>query len=73
MGNLKVGDPLYMDDNGDGKPNHAVIITEINKSKKRIYYAAHTDSHKGKNLEEHLTHKSGSKKKVYAIAIKDSF
>ena len=51
---LKVGDPLYMDDNCDGKPNHAVIITEINRTKKIIYYAAHTDSHKWKILKSIL-------------------
>lgn len=51
---------------------HAVIVSKINKKKKLIYYAAHTDSHKKKDLEKYLTQKN-SKKKAYAIAIKDSF
>ena len=70
---LKVGDPMYMDDNGDGKPNHAVIITKVDTKKKKIYYAGHTSNRKTMDLESYLSHKSRSKKKVYAIALKDSF
>ena len=67
--NLKVGDPIYFDDNACGKPYHAAIITKISNSK--IYYTAHSTSNKDKDLEKYLTHKSKSKKTVYAIAIKD--
>ena len=67
--NLKIGDPIYFDDNACGKPYHAAIITKI--SNKKIYYTAHSISNKDKDLEKYLTHKSKSKKTVYAIAIKD--
>ena len=70
---LKIGDLLYMDDDGDGVPNHAVIISSINRKKKKIYYAAHTNPHKKKDLEEYLKHRKHSKKKVLAIHIIDSF
>ena len=70
---LKIGDLLYMDDDGDGVPNHAVIISSINRKKKIIYYAAHTNPHKKKDLEEYLKHRKHSKKKVLAIHIIDSF
>lgn len=35
---IKIGDPLYFDDNGDGKPNHAAIVSGLNKKTKRLYY-----------------------------------
>ena len=70
---IKIGDPLYFDDNGDGKPNHAAIVSGLNKKTKRLYYAGHSNSHSGKNIEEdYLTHKKGSKKKVYVVAMKDN-
>lgn len=66
---LKKGDPIYFDDTACGRPYHAAIITKISNGK--IYYTAHSTSNKDKDLEKYLTHKSKSKKTVYAIAIKD--
>lgn len=67
---LKIGDLLYMDDDGDDVPSHAVIISSIDRKKKKIYFAAHTNPYKKRDLEEYLKH---SKKKVLAIHIIDSF
>ena len=62
-----------MDDDGDGVPNHAVVISSIDRKKKKIYFAAHTNPYKKRDLEEYLKHKKHSKKKVLAIHIIDSF
>ena len=66
---IQIGDPLYMDDDGDGKPNHAVIVTKIDKKNKKIYYSAHTNSYYNKCLDEY---KFKGKNKVYALALKNN-
>ena len=67
---LQIGDPIYFDDNNDGIPNHAAIITKIKN--KKIYYTAHSTSNMNKDLEKYLDHKAKSKKRVYAIALKNT-
>lgn len=78
---IQIGDPLYMDDDGDGKPNHAVIVTKIDKKNKKIYYSTHSFSYYNKCLDQYEFKVDKNKKvkkgktvinKVYAIALKNN-
>ena len=45
---IQVGDLMYFDEDGDGIPNHATIISKINRD--MIYYAAHTEPRRMQKL-----------------------
>lgn len=53
---------------------HAAIVSYVNKPKRKISYAAHSDSHYAADLESNfLTHTKNSKQKVAVICVKDRF
>ncbi len=60
------GDPMYLDDDGNGIPNHAVIISKVSYGK-MIYYAGHTKSRYDWPLSKYLNNQS---KKAYIILFK---
>lgn len=59
---IKVGDPAYIRTDGVKDCTHAIFITKINKNK--IYYSAHSNSRKDKDLQSYFDseNKDGSKK-----------
>ncbi len=62
---VKVGDPLYFDDTGDGKMNHATIISAVNSKEGKICYAGHSNNRRYWGL--HQTFKNNEKKNIYVI------
>ncbi len=63
---VKVGDPLYFDDDGNGEPNHAGIISAVNSKSGMICYAAHCKDRKYRSLSLYFT---DSKRRVYVICM----
>jgi hypothetical protein len=64
--NLQGGDIMYFDDNGDGIPDHATMISSVKST--MINYTAHTKPRYDEPLTTFfLQYKSG---KVYILTIK---
>ena len=68
--NIQVGDPMLFDNNSDGKPDHATIISKIDKEKGVIYYAAHTESRDYRDVKEFFSSVFNSSAMIIIISDK---
>ncbi len=64
---IQVGDLMYFDEDGDGIPNHATIISKINRD--MIYYAAHTEPRRMQKLTYFLD--GTPNHKAYIVILRD--
>lgn len=64
-GKIRLGDLIYFDDDGNGTPNHAGIINNVDA--KMIYYAGHTQERFNQPLDTYI--KNNSSHKVYILCI----
>lgn len=51
---IQEGDPMLFDNNSDGIPNHATIISNVDNENGIINYAAHTNSRDYENVMNYL-------------------
>ena len=65
---------MYFDDNRDGDPNHATIITKIVKNKgtnNMIYYSAHTEPRKDKPLSYYFGQENEKNAQAIIVRMKE--
>ena len=65
---LKIVGLLYMDDDGDGVPNHAVIISSINRKKKK-YILPHIQIHTRKKIWKNILNIENIARKKFLLYI----
>ncbi len=65
--NIQAGDLMFLDDDGDGTPNHATIISSVVADSGSILYAAHTKPRDDYDVYEYYLSEN---KKYRAIIIK---
>lgn len=73
MGEIKPGDLLYWDFEGDGRINHATMITNVD-SEGHLLYSGHTYDQYNANVTESFKHalrKNKNKTRLHIVKMKD--
>ena len=63
---IQAGDLAYFDDDGNGVPNHATIITKVTSN--MIYYSAHTSNRRNYKITNYTN--QNYKLKVYIVRMR---
>lgn len=69
-GGIQAGDLLYFDENRDGVPNHAAMISKVDSG--MLYYTAHTFARFNQPLSAYFCTRN-NEARVYIIKLKNSF
>ncbi len=65
---IKAGDLIYFDNDIDGAPDHAAIISKVDS--RMVFYCAHTFSRYNQPLSNYF--KTGNKGQIYIVMLKDN-